>query len=180
MFCVVVDINGVLVKRIWSRSKKQSNERDNVLPMESKNGAQHVYIRPYALTLLEHLLKNDEVELVLWSSMTEEYMRPIVDLLLTHVGYTGEKVVKTLNQSDCTPLPHPTHKYKPLFAKDVKKIYELLPNIDGVIFIDDSSDKMIFNEDETIIIAKPWEDHNNIDDSEIHFNVMNQLDAALF
>lgn len=168
MFHVVIDINGVLIKRVWSKSSgntKPKDEHCHVIPMPSKSGCMYIYIRPGALELLRSIYYNKNYALVFWSSMTTEYMDPIVDLLVTTAGLDGSRHVRRLSQIDCTKLKHPTVNYKPLFVKDEKRIYERYPNTDGAIFIDDSPDKMCMNEDSKIIIVKPWD--GNHDDTEL-------------
>jgi hypothetical protein len=172
MFHVVLDINGVLIQRDWSRSSKPINERDNVIPMEAKRGYMHVFIRPGAIELI-HAIINSGGTLVFWSSMTREYMMPIVYLLVDKAGIKESWYPRILTQAECQAVPHPdiTIKFKPLFLKDEKRIYERFPNTDGVIFIDDNPCKMRLNEDSELIIVKEWEDPNDIEDKEL-FNVI--------
>lgn len=178
MICFVIDVNGVLIKRIWSKSTKQSNEYDNVIPMPGKNGAQHVYVRPHALSLIKAIADKPNVRLVFWSSMTLEYMLPIVDMLTTKAGVVPEKYT-AMSQMDCMVEKHPVHSYKPLFVKNVERIYERFPNSEGTVFVDDSVDKMKYNEDEVIVIVKPWSDHKDLSDSTLKTEIIDDLDNII-
>lgn len=158
---LVLDVNGVLIKRKWNRSAKKKPDEDAVLPLHNK-GFQHIKIRPFALDLLRAIDAIPGVTLIFWSSMTSEYMMPIVDLLSNESGVSNFSV---MTQVDCTNLPHPEVTFKPLFAKDVARVYERYPDSDGVIFIDDSMQKMLYNEGETIRIVPEWngEDYTDIE-----------------
>ena len=150
---LVLDVNGVLVKRKWTRSSKTSDVNVHVLPLHNK-GFQHVKIRPFAIQLLRCIDVIPGVMLIFWSSMTGEYMQPIVDMLTTLAGITKFTV---MTQADCTVSNHPYSTHKPLFSKDVARIFERYPNSDGTIFIDDSMIKMGYNEDEVIRIVPEWD-----------------------
>lgn len=174
MLHIVVDINGVLISRVWSKSGKPYNDNDNVIPMETKNGYMHVFLRPGAIELLNAIHSSGHA-VVFWSSMTTEYMMPIVDLI---VGKTAlnNKYIRILSQVDCVAVRHPDPKitYKPLFLKDVERIYERYPNTDGVVFIDDEPLKMRCNGDSEVIIVKPWKNYKDTDDKEL-FNLIPNL-----
>jgi len=83
-------------------------------------------------------------------------MGPIVDLLLLKAGVDPGGVC-IMTQEDCTSSPHPEVSYKPLFSKDVTKVYKRFPNSDGVVFIDDSILKMGYNGDEVVRIVSEWD-----------------------
>ena len=162
MIHVVLDINGVLINRIWRKSDKPLNEYDNVIPMKCKAGCMHIFIRPGAIDSLRDIADKG-CTLVFWSSMTREYMMPIVDLLIDKAGLKEKWFPRVLCQTDCQAIPHPDPeiKYKPLFLKDEKRIYERYPNTDGVMFIDAGPLKMRLNEDSEIIIVPSWDMKND-------------------
>lgn len=168
MFHVVLDINGVLIQRVWRKSANPINERDNVIPMKRKSGYMHVFIRPGAIELIHEIINCGGI-LVFWSSMTREYMMPIVDLLVDKAGIRESWFPRILTQAECQAVPHPdlTIRYKPLFLKDEKRIYERFPNTDGVIFIDDNPCKMRLNEDSELIVVKDWESPDDMNDKEL-------------
>lgn len=151
---LILDVNGVLVKRKWTTSAKAISEDDNVLPLVNKKGFQHVMIRPFAVELLRAISSAPGVQLVFWSSMTPEYMDPIIDLL---TGLAGVTDYATLSQNECTVGDHPTSSYKKLFSKDVARIYDRFQNSEGTIFVDDSMLKMGYNEGEVICIVSEWD-----------------------
>lgn len=173
MIYFVIDINGVLVKRKWSKSLKQSNENDNVIAMPGKNGAQHVFIRPYALELLKIISEKKNVNLIFWSSMTLEYMMPIVNILTKDIVEN----FSVMSQIDCTAEQHPEHSYKPLFVKDVSKIYDRFVDVEKVVFLDDSLEKMKYNKNETIVIVKEWD--NQQEDKILKSEVIDNIDYIL-
>jgi hypothetical protein len=153
---VALDVNGVLVQRKWSgatRSAKRSAD-DHVLDMHPKKGWQHVLIRPFALDLLRVIESTPGAELVFWSSMTHDYMQPIVNLLTRLSGITEFAV---MTQADCTPTQHPEVRGKPLFCKDAAQIYARYPESEGVVFIDDSALKMRYNAKEVVCILGTWD-----------------------
>ena len=159
MLHIVLDINGVLINRQWRKSETPINDDDHVIPMYCKVGCMHIFIRPGAIELLQAIANSGHV-LIFWSSMTKEYMDPIVDLL---VKLSGIERYRTMSQVDCAAVTHPDPNitYKPLFIKDVERIYERHPNTDGVVFIDDGPLKMQRNGDCEIIIVPSWDDHTN-------------------
>lgn len=165
MICVVVDLNGVLIHRRWVRGDKQRGSPDRIfIPMKGKGGGMYVAVRPYAIALLERILAREDMRLVFWSSMTLEYMMPIVTLLQTKLRAPAD-AFDVLSQEDCTMEPHPKVTYKPLFLKDVQKVLALHPNVEDVIFIDDSEEKMRVNEGAQIIIVKEWDGMDAYDDT---------------
>jgi hypothetical protein len=161
---IVLDVNGVLVKRKWTGGEKQLSPDDNVIPMPTKRGCQHIRIRPHAVELIKAITETPDVILIFWSSMTREYMAPIVDLLLLKAGVDAGDVC-IMTQEDCTSSPHPEVSYKPLFSKDVTKVYKRFPNSDGVVFIDDSMLKMGYNKDEVVRIVSEWDGVDKDDDT---------------
>ena len=48
---IVLDVNGVLVKRKWTGGKNKMSPDDNVIPMPTKKGCQYIRIRPHAIKL---------------------------------------------------------------------------------------------------------------------------------
>jgi hypothetical protein len=153
---VVVDINGVLIHRKWNKSFVPMNDKDHVTPVANKNGAMHVFIRPHAIQFLNAIHEMPGTTLVLWSSMTLEYMKPIVDLLMSYCppGFR----YSMLSQMDCTAVQHPKIHSRSMFMKDVNRIYERFPSANGVVFVDDTAEKMVFpgNFDEQLCIIKTW------------------------
>ena len=125
MLHVVLDINGVLINRKWGKCETPFNDDDHVISTPCKLGCMHVFIRPGAIELLQSVAESGHV-LIFWSSMTKKYMDPIVDLL---VKLSGIKKYRTMSQVDCMSLNHPDPKitFKPLFVKDVQRIYERHP-----------------------------------------------------
>ena len=166
MLHIVLDINGVLINRQWKRSDKGINDDDHVIPMPYKKGSMHVFIRPGATELLKAIASSGHV-LIFWSSMTKEYMEPIVELL---VKLSGIERYRTMSQIDCMITTHPDPKvtHKPLFLKDVQRVYERCPNTDGVVFIDDGPLKMQMNDDCEVVIVPTWGDHTDKTDRTLY------------
>lgn len=165
---IVLDINGVLIERVWHFDHASVDKIDkdvHVIPMVLKKGSMHIKIRPFALDLIRSIQRMDSVDLVLWSSMTKVYMYPIVDLLVSLAGIANCDLT-VMSQISCTMSDHPTKVGRKLFSKDIKKVQELFPDGSGVLFIDDSLLKMQYNATGSFKIVKPW-DSTMFDDYEL-------------
>lgn len=107
--------------------------------------------------LIEFMLMNFDV--VVWSSAAKHNVDLMVDFVF---GPDMKKHLKGVHdQSLCTKLPgvmFPGNPYKPVFLKELSKIWELYPEYgpDSTLLIDDSHYKNVNNPVGTWVSPKSW------------------------
>lgn len=138
-YTVVLDLNGVLVHRVFHRNNPT------------------VQRRPGLKEFLNWLFERARV--IFWSSAAERNMRPLLRTILscTSVSY-GE--VTYFSQAECTfsSYKNPSQPNKPYFLKDLGTLHRMdeIDSVDNALMIDDSPVKNLLNDPYNAVHPETW------------------------
>jgi hypothetical protein len=135
----VIDFNGVLLRRAKDKDDREMAESLMHVPVYKSN-QEDIFLRPYLEKLSKFFDKNkDFCDYALWTSATEFNANLLYSLIKTK----GLQEPKFLwNQSACDIIGHTS--VKPLFLKDLSKVWKEYPNEyseSNIILIDDDDYK---------------------------------------
>ncbi|CAM6081999.1 unnamed protein product [Calypogeia fissa] len=154
---LVLDINGLLLDTYF-----QGEERPD-RPHDAKVNRFYVYKRAFCEEFIQFSLQNFIVGV--WSSAREHNVLSLVDFMFKEAK---EKLAFIWHQQHCTDtgFRHPDNKHKPVFLKELSKLWEKfeadLPWAKGdygpsnTLLIDDSPYKAISNPRHTAIFPKTY------------------------
>mmetsp|Transcript_20635 Transcript_20635/g.25020 ORF Transcript_20635/g.25020 Transcript_20635/m.25020 type:complete len:272 (+) Transcript_20635:59-874(+) len=156
---LVLDLNGLLVHRVRvSHKNKGSDKRDKGVRV----GRSIMYIRPYTQEFLELIFNHFDI--VIWSSARVDNIQAIIDVVLNKKQRDSVKAV--LDQSHCKWAgPHPNEPQKPLFLKELSRVWEVVGTPSNTLLVDDSPEKADLNPPYTAVHPKPWCRENQHDTS---------------
>jgi hypothetical protein len=130
---VVLDLNGVLVDRVFSTVPDAGAD---MVVTNNYGSSWNVYFKPKCNAFIDYLFKNG-FEVAVWTSACKENAEEIVDKL-----FYDKDLVFFKSQEDCV-CEHKTGMKKPMFYKPVDRVEGYSPG--EILFIDDTSEKMKFN-----------------------------------
>lgn len=147
---VIFDLNGVLVDRVYQKGRLED--------ADARVGRFWLYVRP-GFRELRDWLQRAEVDVAIWSSMTEPNVRAIAEYL-----FADAVPLRFLwNQSHCDAEPDPNAQpkpdgyVKPLFVKDLRHVWDAFPqyHADNTLLIDDTPEKSKRNPAHCHLVAAP-------------------------
>ena len=150
---VVLDLNGLL----FFREKIEQTPRG--VTSHAQVGTFNVWDRRHGDSFLDFVFSSFDVGV--WSSARQENVTKLVERTF------GPKRMKSLvfmwDQSYCTVEKR---KPRPLFAKELRKVWEAFPQYDrsNTLLIDDDEEKAKHNPDYSAIHPKEWTRHLPQDD----------------
>ncbi|XP_060968347.1 uncharacterized protein LOC133035921 [Cannabis sativa] len=148
---IVLALGGLLCHRVYRRDKSSAPKSRRP---DTSYGNFFVYKRPYCEGFMKFCLERFEVGI--WSSAREWYMNNALDCIMK--GLRG-KLLFAWDQNQCTDSGFRTleNKEKPLFLKDLKKLWQNKYLSKGVfsssntLLIDDKPYKALLNPSNTAI-----------------------------
>jgi len=155
---LVLDLNGLLVQRVHLSEATKAEKKLLLknLPHGPKKSTKYLaWLRPNIENFLEFVFERYDV--IVWSSAK----RMNIDGLL-NISMSPEQqkyLVDIYDQSYCEEIGlHPTDNQKPLFLKELGKIWSKYPryNAENTLLIDDSYYKAVKNPPGTAIHPKEW------------------------
>eukprot|EP00510_Aplanochytrium_minuta_P000542 CAMPEP_0184012876 /NCGR_PEP_ID=MMETSP0954-20121128/4690_1 /TAXON_ID=627963 /ORGANISM="Aplanochytrium sp, Strain PBS07" /LENGTH=276 /DNA_ID=CAMNT_0026292981 /DNA_START=411 /DNA_END=1241 /DNA_ORIENTATION=- len=151
---VVLDLNGLFVERIRGNFPSDS-------PLKKKRTKKlMIYFRPHHKDFIDLLFKNFDI--VIWSSARQGNIDDMIAALFTNKQ--KKKVKMVYNQDHCTYIgDHPDVPNKPLFLKELSRLWEKFGTPKNTLMLDDSPLKASRNPAYTAIHPKPWS-HTDIAD----------------
>ena len=149
---LILDLNGFLIDREYSKLIK------GVVPQSPPEGAVRsgsffVWMRPGIKEFLDIIFHNFDV--AVWSSVSKLN----IDTLSVLVFGDRIKQLKFIwDQNMCVKEPHPLTTRKPLFLKNLSKVWEVFPqyNESNTLIVDDTDLKMKNNPKECVVKALEW------------------------
>jgi hypothetical protein len=146
MQLVVLDLNGILVDRVYVDNRPLKDDADMYVT-NAAGSKWEVYFKNNVEKFLKFVFSNFAV--AVWTSGQLENVKPITDKL-----FKGYHLEFLYTQEHCTRMGHDGKK--PIFIKDVRKI----PNFDpkDVMFIDDDQYKVRYNYPANHINANNFDD----------------------
>ena len=141
---VVLDLNGVLVRRELDRGKQEGTLLNNF----------RVWKRPHCDEFLAYLFEHFRV--AIWSSVRAHNVAAVVGWLMT--PEQRKQLVFEWDQEQCVAVPHPNPAWrdkKPLFMKPVENI----DDEDDVVICDD--DPLKVTDTSKFCQVKTWDGNEN-------------------
>ncbi|KAJ7551297.1 hypothetical protein O6H91_06G009100 [Diphasiastrum complanatum] len=158
---LVLDVNGLLLDTYFYRDKDLLPPQ----PPDATIGNFFVYKRPFCDEFLEFCLENFVVGV--WSSARKHNVDNLVDYI-----FQGAKDQLAFMWADCTNtgLKHPENMHKPVFLKELSKLWEKLKSSlhleageygpSNTLLVDDSPYKALRNPPHTAIFPRPYKAHD--------------------
>ncbi len=158
---IILDMNGLIVDK---KNKKSFKIDELDVRPSSTSGTCFIWKRPYSDIFIDFILKNFDV--AVWSSAKLHNVQSMVDFVFED---RQKELVFIWDQTKCIPenMEGSTH---PLFLKPIDEVLKFFPEYkDGILFIDDTPNKLKYNEKFTSICPSTWEYHQ-IDDDIMNIN----------
>ena len=172
---IILDLNGVLVDKRWHVTEPtvQKNSKNSVKEKKGKKDFKlEINVRPGAQQFIENLSK--KYTICVWSSAMKHTIKKILNEIFDNSESITDSISFILTQKSCTAIEGLSRKefltdkeyekYEkkglPLFMKDIKNI----PSVDKfsrILFIDNSSEKLLKNPPDSYHIVETWKKDND-------------------
>ena len=148
---IVLDLNGLLIFRVFDREKTKFEKH---LEVSTKVNEFHVWKRPHLDDFLDWLL--DHFSVGVWSSAMHKNVDALIEW--TFGPERRKRLVFEWDQSKCPKEEHPVHKHKPLFLKPLSLVWESFPewNESNTLLVDDSPLKAKRNPEHLLFSPSEW------------------------
>lgn len=175
---VIFDMNGVLIDRVRTTAATDDGllpppppdftinqchtwvrpEFTEILKYLKSMNVRHTWVRPELTDILKYLETNN-IQVGIWSSMQRNNLESTVARL-----FPPNFLLFAWDQSYCTAvnnplsLPKADGYVKPLFVKDLTKVWSAFPqyNASNTLLIDNDAEKCTINPPQCIFIIETW------------------------
>lgn len=151
---IILDMNGLIVDK---KNKKSFKIDELDVQPTSTSGTCFIWKRPYSDIFIDFILKNFDV--AVWSSAKLHNVQSMVDFVFED---SQKKLVFIWDQTKC--IPENRGSSHNLFLKPIDEVLKFFPKYkDNILFIDDTPDKLKYNEKFISIHPSTWEYHQTED-----------------
>ena len=179
---VVLDLNGLLCRKLSRRVPKNAIT-NNIVRCPSYD----VQLRPYCKEFMDHMLQHYRVGF--YSSTTEKNAKPISDALVT-IGPSPiiEECQQFVNDTPIDQSHVLFYWFRDRTRPDperggfetIKLVSDIRLEYDyeKVLLVDDSSDKLRFNNPDDVLVCKSY-DSDNDNDGEYLLELIDEIDRRM-
>lgn len=151
---VVIDLNGLVVSRLWKGNPEcENDEVKKLIPYSEAIGAFYIWKRPNASDFINWLLDNYRV--AVWSSATGVNVK----LMVAHLfGERENELLFVFDQSRCVARGVHKDGDRPVYTKPLDVVWTTYKTYgpENTIIIDDSPEKTMSNPKHTVLTIKTW------------------------
>lgn len=154
-FIIIIDINGVFVKRIMKTDMpSKPQEIQDLEDMSDELGVFRIWRRPDTSEFLIWLL--DTFTVGVWSSAQPNNVELLVDYLF---GKRADEVKLRYSQYQCTKIGKKADGTGDICTKPLADFWKFHQDFteNNTIIVDDSLDKVAMNPLKTYIVAEKWD-----------------------
>lgn len=157
---LILDINKLLVFRAYApKLKEEFPECVSLVKDATMLGNNWTWLRPDMEEFLDFIFTRFTV--AVWSSAWSKNVDLLCDFIF---GIRRSELLFEWDQTKCTKIsPHPDPKEvtKPLFAKDLQRVWKEYPDYHAgnTLILDDCPYKMHLNDNLCVMLTKPWLPH---------------------
>ncbi len=150
---VIFDLNGVLLDRVF-KANLGSVPRDCRDHASAKMVNRFLtWRRPHCDEFLDWCFEHFTV--AVWTSAAQRNARALVDYVFGKER--AARLFFVFDQSHCTAVTHPDPQAKkPLFLKELRRVYDMGWPQDTVLLVDDTMEKAQRNPDNTCFVVSKW------------------------